>query len=160
IDEGKKLAGKALEASATDIEYAAGRFSVAGTALGVGLFELAAREPETRIRVGATTTAGGPSWPNACHVCEIEIDPATGAVAIVAYASGSDSGRVISPDIVRGQGEGGAVQGIGQALCEAVRYDRETGQLLSASFMDYALPHADGVTGFKTQVDTSIPSLS
>jgi carbon-monoxide dehydrogenase large subunit len=75
----------------------------------------------------------------------------------VAYASVSDIGRVISPDIVRGQVEGGAVQGIGQALCEAVRYDRETGQLLSASFMDYALPHADGFTDFRTEFDTSIP---
>ena len=160
IAEAKKLAGEALEAAATDIEYAAGRFSVAGTDLGIGLFELAARQPETRIRVGATTTAGGPSWPNACHVCEIEIDPATGAVAIVAYASVSDIGRVISPAIVRGQVEGGAVQGIGQALCEAVRYDRASGQLLSASFMDYALPHADGFTGFKTEFDTSIPCLT
>jgi carbon-monoxide dehydrogenase large subunit len=160
IAEGKKLAGEALEAAAADIEYAAGRFSVAGTDLGIGLFELAARQPGTRIRVGATTTAGGPSWPNACHVCEIEIDPGTGAVAIVAYASVSDIGRVVNPDIVRGQVEGGAVQGIGQALCEAVRYDRGTGQLVSASFMDYALPHADGFTGFKTEFDTSIPCLT
>jgi carbon-monoxide dehydrogenase large subunit len=133
---------------------------VAGTDLGIGLLELAARQPGTRIRVGATTTAGGPSWPNACHVCEIEIDPGTGAVAIVAYASVSDIGRVVNPDIVRGQVEGGAVQGIGQALCEAVRYDRGTGQLVSASFMDYALPHADGFTGFKTEFDTSIPCLT
>jgi carbon-monoxide dehydrogenase large subunit len=157
VDEGKKLAADALEAPLADIEYAAGRFTVAGTDLGLGLFELAARQPQSRIRVDATTTAGGPSWPNAAHVCEVEIDPASGEVAIVAYASVSDIGRVISPQIVRGQVEGGAVQGIGQALGEAVRYDRETGQLLSASFMDYALPHADGFIGFKTEFDTSVP---
>ncbi len=157
VDEAKKLAGEALEAPTADIEYAAGRFSVAGTDLAIGLFELAARQPAARIQVAATSTAQAPSWPNACHVCEVEIDPATGETAIVAYASVSDIGRVVSPQIVRGQVEGGAVQGIGQALCEAVRYDRESGQLLSASFMDYALPHADGFIGFKTEFDTSIP---
>ena len=88
---------------------------------------------------------------------EVEIDPATGEVAIVAYASVNDIGRVVSPTIVQGQIEGGAVQGIGQALCERVAYDAETGQLQSASFMDYALPHADGFIGFKTKFDTSVP---
>ena len=99
------------------------------------------------------------SFPNGCHVCEVEIDPETGAVEIAAYASVNDIGRVVSPAIVRGQVEGGAVQGIGQALCERVVYDAQ-GQLLSASFMDYALPHADGFVGFKTQFDTSIPCLT
>jgi carbon-monoxide dehydrogenase large subunit len=90
-------------------------------------------------------------------VCEVEIDPATGAVEIVAYASVSDIGRVVSPAIVRGQVEGGAVQGIGQALCERVHYDPASGQLLSASYMDYALPRADGFIGFKTAFDESVP---
>ncbi len=151
------LAAEALEAPAADIEYQAGRFNVAGTDLGIGLFELAARQVGGRITATDSATAGGPTWPNGCHVCEVELDPATGEVAVVAYASVNDIGRVVSPTIVEGQIEGGAVQGIGQALCERVAYDRETGQLQSASFMDYALPHADGFLGFKTRFDTSIP---
>jgi carbon-monoxide dehydrogenase large subunit len=90
----------------------------------------------------------------------VEIDPETGTVEIVAYASVNDIGRVVSPAIVRGQVEGGAVQGIGQALSERVVYDRESGQLLTASFMDYALPHADCFRGFKTVFDTSVPCLT
>ena len=160
VDDARALAAEALEAPAADLVYAEGRFTVAGTDLGIGLFELAARQPQTRIHVDSTSSAGGPTWPNACHVCEVEIDPATGAVAVVAYASVNDIGRVVNPVIVRGQVEGGAVQGIGQALCERVAYDAETGQLQSASFMDYALPHADGFLGFKTAFDTSIPCLT
>jgi carbon-monoxide dehydrogenase large subunit len=157
VDHAKSLAADALEAPAGDIEYAAGRFTVAGTDLGIGLFELAGKQADGRILVGGSSTAGAPSWPNACHICEVEVDADTGEVQLVAYASVNDIGRVVSPTIVRGQVEGGAVQGIGQALCEAVAYDKESGQLQSASFMDYAMPHADGFIGFKTQFDTSIP---
>ncbi|MBI5721933.1 MAG: xanthine dehydrogenase family protein [Burkholderiales bacterium] len=160
VDESKKLAGEALEASPSDIEYREGRFSVAGTDLGIGLFELAARQPGARIVVSGTAKAGGPSWPNGCHVCEVEVDAATGAVEVVAYASVNDIGRVISPVIVRGQVEGGAVQGIGQALSERVSYDAGSGQLLSASFMDYALPRVDGFRAFKTEFDESVPCLT
>ncbi len=116
--------------------------------------------PSARIRADGSTTAGGPSWPNACHVCEVEVDPATGAVEIVAYASVNDIGRVVSPTIVRGQIEGGAMQGIGQALCERVVYDADSGQALTATFMDYALPRADMFRDFKTQLDTSVPCLT
>ncbi len=157
IKHAKDLAGEALEAASRDIEYHAGRFSIAGTDRGIGLFELAAKQPAARITADGDATAGAPSWPNACHVCEVEVDPDTGAVEIAAYASVNDIGRVVSPTIVRGQIEGGAVQGIGQALCEQVSYDRDSGQLLTASFMDYALPHADGFRGFKTVFDTSVP---
>jgi len=156
VEHAKTLASEALEAAANDIEYKAGSFNVVGTDLKIGLFELAARQPEARIRASGDTTAGAPSWPNACHVCELEVDPDTGEVEIVAYASVNDIGRVVSPQIVRGQVEGGAVQGIGQALSEQVVYD-DSGQLLTASFMDYALPHADVFRGFKTAFDTSIP---
>jgi len=159
VDQAKDLAADALEAPAGDIEYHAGRFSVAGTDLGIGLFELAAKQPTQRIHVDASATAGGPTWPNGCHVCEVELDPATGEVAIVAYSSVNDIGRVVSPTIVEGQIEGGAVQGIGQALCERMVYDAQ-GQLQSASFMDYALPHADGFLGFQTRFDTSVPCLT
>ena len=157
VDDAKALAAEALEAPVADIEYQAGRFTVAGTDLGIGLFELAARQAGGRITATDGATAGGPTWPNGCHVCEVELDPATGEVQVVGYSSVNDIGRVVSPTIVEGQIEGGAVQGIGQALCERVAYDRETGQLQSASFMDYAMPHADGFLGFKTKFDTSIP---
>ncbi len=157
VDKARDLAASALEAPAQDLEYREGRFSVAGTDLGIDLFELAGRQPGAAIEVDSTSSVGGPTWPNGCHVCEVELDPDTGEVAVVAYASVNDIGRVISPAIVRGQIEGGAVQGLGQALCERVAYDNESGQLLSASFMDYALPHADGFLGFKTAFDTTIP---
>ena len=160
LDEARTMAAEALEAPAADIEYRAGRFSVTGTDLGIGLFELAGKQQGQRIFVDATSGVGGPSWPNACHVCEVEIDPDTGAVEIVAYSSVNDIGRVISPAIVRGQIEGGAVQGIGQALCEQMVYDGETGQALSASFMDYALPRVDGFRGFVTEFDESTPSTN
>ncbi len=159
IDQARQLAGKALEAAAADIEYAAGRFTVAGTDLGIGLFELAGRQPGAAIVAEGGATASAPSWPNACHICEIEIDPATGETRVVAYASVNDIGRIVSPTIVRSQVEGGAMQGIGQALSERVVYD-EQGQMLSASFMDYALPHADSFRGFKTLFDQSVPCLS
>ena len=160
VEQAKALAAEVLEAPATDIEYLAGRFTVAGTDLGIGLFELAGRQPATRIVADGDAKAAGPSWPNACHVCEVEIDPQTGAVAVVAYASVNDIGRIVSPVIVQGQIEGGAVQGIGQALCERVAYDPESGQLLSASFMDYALPNVDGFRDFKTRFDQSVPCLT
>ena len=123
VDEARQLAGQALEAAPTDIKHAAGRFSVAGTDLGIGLFDLAGRQAGGRIAVSAATQAGGPSWPNGCHVCEVEIDPATGKVEVVAYASVNDIGRIVNPVIVRGQIEGGVVQGIGQALSEQMVYD-------------------------------------
>ena len=153
----KVLAGEALEAAPRDIEYRAGRFGIAGTDRGIGLFELAARQSAARITAEGGASASAPSWPNACHVCEVEIDPETGAVQIVAYASVNDIGRVVSPVIVRGQIEGGAVQGIGQALGEVLRYEPGSGQLVSASFMDYALPRADTFIAFETVFDTSVP---
>ena len=103
--------------------------------------------------------AGGPTWPNACHVCEVEVDPESGAVRVVAYSSVNDIGRVVSPTIARGQVDGGAMQGLGQALCEQVVYDEGSGQLVTGSFMDYAVPRADLGTAFRTEFDTSIPCL-
>jgi carbon-monoxide dehydrogenase large subunit len=156
VEHAKDLAAQAMEVPATDLVYEAGQFRVVGTDLEMGLFDLAARQEAGRITVSGDATAGAPSWPNACHVCEVEVDADTGEVAVVAYASVNDIGRVISPQIVQGQVEGGAVQGIGQALCERIVYD-DSGQLLTASFMDYAMPHADGFLAFKTVFDTSVP---
>ncbi len=158
IDKAKDLAGEALEVPAADIEYRDARFTVAGTDRSIGLFELAAKQPGETIVVESATSAQAPSWPNACHVCEVEIDPETGGVQVVDYSSVNDVGRVVNPMIVRGQLEGGAVQGLGQALCEAVAYDSESGQLLTGSFMDYAIPRADIVHGpIRTELDQSIP---
>ncbi len=158
IAHGKALAAKQFEASEQDIVYAAGRFAVAGTDLSMGLFELAAQQPEQRIFMDSTSAAAGPSWPNGCHVCEVELDPATGEVAVISYASVNDVGRVVNPTIVRGQLDGGAVQGIGQALQEAVVYDAQTGQLLTGSLMDYTAPRAADSPLFKTEMDQSVPS--
>jgi aerobic carbon-monoxide dehydrogenase large subunit len=160
VDEARNLAASELEAPAADIEYRAGRFQVAGTDLGIGLFELAAKQPAGRFTVSAAATAGAPSWPNGCHIAEVEVDPDTGEVQVVAYASVNDIGRIVSPQIVQGQIEGGAIQGIGQALCEQVVYDRDSAQLLSASFMDYAMPRADTFRAFKTAFDQSVPCLT
>jgi len=157
IEHSKTLAGEALEAAAADIEYRAGKFAVVGTDLTIDLFALAGRQPGRRIHLDSKSAAGGPTWPNACHVCEVEVDPEIGDVRVVAYSSVNDIGRVVSPTIARGQVDGGAVQGLGQALGEQVVYDRESGQLVTGSFMDYAMPRADIGVSFRTEFDTSIP---
>jgi carbon-monoxide dehydrogenase large subunit len=160
VDHARELAADALEAAVGDIEYGDGRLTVVGTDLGISLFDLAARQPTARITVDAQHAVQGPSWPNGCHVCEVEVDPETGHVAIVSYASVNDIGRIVSPTIVTGQIDGGAMQGIGQALCEQVVYDTDNAQLLTASLLDYALPRADTFTDFKTCFDESIPCLT
>jgi carbon-monoxide dehydrogenase large subunit len=158
IEQATDLAADTLEASPRDIEYRDASFSIVGTDRRIGLFELAARQPEGRMFVDSTSSVEGPTWPNGCHVCEVEVDPDTGEVEVVAYSSMNDVGRVVNPMIVRGQLDGGAVQGLGQALCERVVYDRESGQLLTGTLSDYALPRADLVRRFRTELDTSIPS--
>ena len=157
IEKGKELAAQELEAAAADIDYAQGRFTVKGTDLGIDLFDLAGRQGDRRIFVDSTSSVNGPTWPNGCHVCEVELDPLSGDVAVAAYASVNDVGRVVNPLIVRGQLDGGAVQGIGQALLEQVVYDRETGQPVTGSLMDYALPVAGEMPDFRTEMDESTP---
>jgi carbon-monoxide dehydrogenase large subunit len=150
IEQGKQVASHALEASAGDIEFANGRFVVAGTDRAVGLMELA-----DKLRGGMNLPADAPqsldvnhvsegapsAYPNGCHVAEVEIDPDTGVIEVVKYSSVNDFGTVINPMMVNGQVHGGVVQGIGQALMEHTVYD-DQGQLLSGSFMDYAMPRA------------------
>ncbi|WPH22822.1 xanthine dehydrogenase family protein molybdopterin-binding subunit [Variovorax paradoxus] len=158
IDKARALAAQEFEAAIDDITYTRGVFTVAGTDLELDLFALAGKQPEREIFVDSTSTVAGPTWPNGCHVCEIEIDPPTGEISVVAYSSVNDVGRVINPMIVRGQLEGGAVQGIGQALYEQVVYDNETGQPLTGSLMDYAAPRADIVQAmFHMEMDESTP---
>jgi aerobic carbon-monoxide dehydrogenase large subunit len=161
IEHSKQLAGEVLEVAPADIAYLEGCFKVVGTDVGIDLFELAAKQPERHIYLDSTSAVGGPTWPNGCHVCEVEIDPDTGHIDVVGYASVNDIGRVVSPTIVGGQIEGGVVQGLGQAMTEAIVYDRESGQMLTASFQDYAMPRADLCSDFfKTEFDTSIPCVT
>jgi carbon-monoxide dehydrogenase large subunit len=158
IAKARQLAAKAFEAAADDVIYADGVFTVAGTDLKLDLFALAGKQPECEIFMDSTSAVAGPTWPNGCHICEVEIDPSTGEVSVVAYSSVNDVGRVVNPLIVRGQLDGGAVQGIGQALYEHMVYDGETGQPITGSLMDYAAPRADVITAmFRTEMDESTP---
>ena len=150
IERGKAIASHVLEASPADIEFEQGRFVIAGTDRAIGIMELAGKirgginlpdgEPQSLDVMHASD--GVPSaFPNGCHVAEVEIDPDTGVIEIVKYASVNDFGNLINPLLVRGQVHGGVLQGIGQVLMEQVAYD-EDGQILSGSFMDYAMPRA------------------
>jgi aerobic carbon-monoxide dehydrogenase large subunit len=161
LDKARELAAKDMEVAERDLEYRAGTFHVAGTDLKRTLGQVAAKQPQGRIEVDSSTTAKGPTWPNACHIAEVEIDPDTGHVQVVAYASVNDVGRVVNPTIVRGQLDGGAIQGIGQALTEAMTYDRESGQLLTGTLMDYAAPRAEiAAAFFDTTMDERFPSVN
>jgi carbon-monoxide dehydrogenase large subunit len=141
ISKGKELAAETLEAAATDIEFADGEFTVAGTDRSVSLMELARRHPG-KLDTTHVTEVTPSAFPNGCHVCEVEVDPDTGVVEVVRYSSVNDFGTILNPLTVEGQIHGGVLQGIGQCLMESARYD-EGGQLVTGSFMDYALPRAD-----------------
>jgi aerobic carbon-monoxide dehydrogenase large subunit len=158
VRRGRELAARKLEAAAGDIEYAAGVYSIAGTDRSVSLFALAADEPGHEIKLSAAATASGQTWPNGCQAAEVEIDRDTGSVHLVRMVAVDDIGTVINPMIAHGQIHGGIVQGIGQALLENVVYDRETGQLLTGSFLDYAMPRASHIPPLSTQFDESLPT--
>ena len=136
IEKGKQEAARRLEAAATDIEYSDGEFRIAGTDRKVALFDLGELE-STQTRAPADYT-----YPNGCHICEVEVDADTGGVVIERYTIVDDFGRAMNPKLLEGQVQGGTVQGIGQALLEHAVYDPQTGQLLTGSFMDYAMPRA------------------
>jgi carbon-monoxide dehydrogenase large subunit len=149
LEKGKRIAAMALEASEGDIAYERGHFGVVGTDRRISLFELAARAADLKKR-GAieedldtkTTTETPLSFPNGVHVAEIEIDPDTGQMDIVAYTAVDDCGNTLDAMIVEGQLHGALAQGLGQALMEQVFYDEGSGQLVTGSFMDYAMPRA------------------
>lgn len=147
-----------LEAAAEDVEYARGIFRVSGTDRLIGLFDLAGAQPEGKLSLPFTHTIKGESWPNGAHVCELEIDPDTGLVEIQRYSCVDDVGIVINPMIVEGQIQGGVMQGIGQALLEQVIYDSDTGQLLTATLLDYCLPRASDVSFIHSELDQRWPS--
>src|SRR5665213_1439175 len=146
----KQLAADALEAAATDMEIANGAVRVAGTDRVLSFADLAAlpqANPET-LRASNQFGTELPTFPNGAHIAEVEVDPATGATAIVNYVVVDDFGATLNPLLLAGQVHGGAVQGIGQALMEDTVYDPASGQLLSASFMDYAMPRAADAPDF------------
>jgi carbon-monoxide dehydrogenase large subunit len=152
IEKGRRLASEKLEASAADIEFARGRFTVKGTDRGVALFDLAPLAGEH------DNTDAVPSYAFGCAVCEVEIDPETGVVDVVRYTSVDDVGRAVNPLIIHGQTHGGIVAGVGQALMERIVYDEE-GQLRTASFMDYAMPRAEQFPFFVTEI-SEVPAAS
>jgi carbon-monoxide dehydrogenase large subunit len=162
IDKGKAMAAALIEADVADIEFKDGQYRVAGTDKAIGIVDVAKAfyapmGPHTeRLGVGleasGSYSANPPSHPNGAHVCELEVDPETGETVIDRYFVVDDLGRVLNPMIVRGQIHGGVAQGIGQALLEHQVYD-PSGQLLSGSFMDYAMPRADDLPAFEAELE-------
>ncbi len=150
IEKGRRAASEALEAAPVDIEFEGGRFSVVGTDRGMDILTLAATQRQRAAKGEDVTTLDAAeianieahTFPNGCHMAEVEIDPDTGMIAVARYIVCDDVGKAVNPLIVRGQVHGGVAQGFGQAVLEHTAYDPASGQLLSGSFMDYALPRA------------------
>ena len=167
IAKGKKLAAHLLEASEGDIEFKDGRFTITGTDRAMGIHEVAkAAFQLERLPAGmepglyetATYRAQRSNFPNGCHVCEVEIDPETGSTQLIGYWVVDDVGTVINPMLVKGQIMGGIAQGLGQVLMEDKSYD-ETGQVLTGSFMDYAMPRADNFCAVVIE-DNPVPTAT
>jgi carbon-monoxide dehydrogenase large subunit len=157
----KRLAGHLLDASPDDIAFGSAKFWVKGTSRAIGLFALAAAAVERNdlpddLRGRLTATCDSvirqAAFPYGAHVCEVEVDPMLGHVEIMRYTAVDDVGRAVNPLIIHGQTHGGIAQGVGQALLEHCAYNVESGQLLSGSLMDYAMPRADNFPFFNTQI--------
>ena len=159
VAKAREKASHILEASVEDIEYGDGWLTVAGTDRRVGLFEIAKKEKGARLSVDSTGEVDGPSWPNGTHICEVEVDPETGATKVVRYTTVDDVGVAVNPLLVTGQVHGGVAQGIGQALYEGVFYDAE-GQLLTASYQDYCIPRASDIPPIEVTLDGSAPCVT
>jgi len=166
IDKGLRIAEHLLETAAADIEFSHGRFAVKGTNLAVGLFEVARAAVERAdlpedlrgpFTAACDETVVEASYPYGAHVCEVEVDPDTGKVALINYVAVDDVGRAINPLIIHGQIHGGIAQGVGQALLEHCHYDPDSGQLLAGSFMDYAMPRASDLPFYATEL-SEVPS--
>src|SRR6516165_544684 len=161
IDKGRKIAAHMMEAAVPDVAFANGRFAIAGTDRSVGIAEVAKQsfhslQLPNDVETGFTERANfGPAdpatFPSGAHLAEVEIDTETGEVALTRYAAVDDVGRILNPLLCEGQIHGGIVQGVGQALMEDVVYDPTTGQLVSASFLDYCMPRADQFCGFDVE---------
>ena len=167
VEKGRRIAARLLEAAEADVEFGARGFGVKGTDRSVGLYEVAAAAQRPDAPEGCRGPLDGtsdetmpmPSFPYGTAVCEVEVDPETGAVELMRYTTVDDCGRAVNPMILHGQTHGGIAQGVGQALWESCAYDAETGQLLSATLMDYALPRADMLPAFTTEI-SEVPSTS
>src|SRR5262249_49571335 len=159
VAKGKKIAAHLLEAAEADVEFKDGKFTVAGTdrSKAFGEVALAAYVPHNypldKLEPGLDETAfydpTNFTFPAGSHICEVEIDPATGVTRIVNFTAVDDFGKVINPMIVEGQVHGGLAQGIGQALLEGCVYDEDSGQLITGSLMDYSIPRADDLPSFQ-----------
>src|SRR5579872_2605308 len=156
IGKAREKASQMLEASVEDIEYREGLLTVVGTDKRISLFDIAKNERDARLSVNSEGQVDGPTWPNGTHICEVEIDPETGATRVVRYTTVDDVGVAINPMLVTGQVHGGVTQGIGQALYEGVSYSAE-GQLLTASYQDYCIPRADDLPPIQVTLDDSVP---
>ena len=160
IAKGKQAAAEVLEAAPADISFADGRFSIVGTDRGIDILQLAETQRVKAARGEAATTLDAVevanidfhTFPNGCHMAEVEVDPETGEVEVLRYVVCDDFGKAVNPLIVRGQVQGGVAQGFGQAVLERTAYDPESGQLLSGTFMDYALPRADDLPDIEVEL--------
>ena len=167
VEKARKLAAFLMEAAPEDVQFRDGVFAIAGTDRAMPLAEVARASYRPAglppqflgLEASGSWAAEPPNYPNGCHVAEIEIDPETGRVALDRYAVVDELGRVVNPMICAGQVHGALAQGIGQALCEEVAYDRASGQLLSGSFMDYAMPRAGDLPDFSVSFE-EIPATT
>jgi carbon-monoxide dehydrogenase large subunit len=167
IERGKKAASEALEAAPGDIVFEEGRFSIVGTDRGMDILTLAGHQMARQAKGEDVTTLDAAevaeikshTFPNGCHIAEVEIDPETGHVFVVRYSVTDDVGKAINPMVVRGQVHGGVAQGLGQAILERTSFDPASGQLLSGSFMDYALPRADDLPDIEVDL-IEVPCVS
>jgi aerobic carbon-monoxide dehydrogenase large subunit len=167
VDKGTRVAAWLLEAARADIEFSAARFRVKGTDRSVHLFEAAAAAQRADAPDDCRGPLDGlsdenlpePSFPYGTAVCEVDVDPETGVVDLVRYTTVDDCGRAVNPMILHGQAHGGIAQGVGQALWESCAYDGETGQMMASTMMDYAMPRADMLPSFTTEI-SEVPSTS
>jgi carbon-monoxide dehydrogenase large subunit len=160
VEKGLALASKDLEAATADIEFRAGSYRIKGTDRAVTLLALAKKYAGTPQALDVRTEAKfGATFPNGCHVAEIEIEPETGIAGIVRFTAVDDAGNIVNPQIVEGQMQGGITQGAGQVFGEQLVYDPETGQLLTGSFMDYPMPRAGLVEGLSIR-EHPVPTAS
>jgi carbon-monoxide dehydrogenase large subunit len=166
IEKGLRIAEHLLETAAADIEFKNGQFAVKGTNHVVGLFEVARAAAERKdlpadlqgpLYAAGDETVLDASYPYGAHVCEVEVDPGTGKVALINYVAVDDVGRAVNPMIIHGQVHGGIAQGVGQALLEHAYYDPESGQMLAGSLMDYAMPRASDLVNYITEI-SEVPS--
>jgi aerobic carbon-monoxide dehydrogenase large subunit len=164
----KKLAAHLMEADESDIVIENGELKVAGTDKSVPWFQMALAAytahnmpegMEPGLKEGAFYDPSNFTFPAGCYICEVEVDPETGKTEVIQFVAADDFGKIINPMIVEGQVHGGLAQGIGQALLEGAHYDPETGQLLTASYMDYTMPRADDLPSFQVSTtETACPS--